>query len=106
MYARTSPLTNNIRVINPRATGLLRQSCCSHCLYQEDRHVCLEQTPCRSLVGIICIHVGIFFFDTAPDSLSGLKIHTTRWMALTYLGLVIWVFVWMINQTRMRGKNV
>src|SRR6185295_8414040 len=61
MYTRTSPLTNDIRVISLRATGLLRQSCCSHCLYQEDYHVCLEQTPCRSLVGIICTHGGNIF---------------------------------------------
>ena len=25
---------------------------------------------------------------------------------LNYVGLVLWVFVWMIDQTRMRGKNV
>src|SRR6267143_7230807 len=53
--ARSPPLTNERRMISLRSTGLLRQSCCSHCLYQEDHHhVCLEQTPCRSLVGIIC----------------------------------------------------
>jgi uncharacterized membrane protein len=27
-------------------------------------------------------------------------------MALNYLGLIVWVFVWMIDQARMRGKNV
>src|SRR3954468_13966992 len=58
---RTSLLTNNIRVISLQATGLLRQSCCSHCLYQEDHQVCLEQTSCRSIVGIIYTHVGSFF---------------------------------------------
>src|SRR6266852_502756 len=58
MEARNSPLTNNSRMISLRSTGLLRQPCCSHCLYQEDHHVCLEQTPCRNLVGIICAHAG------------------------------------------------
>ena len=32
--------------------------------------------------------------------------HTTRWITLNYVGLMLWVFVWMIDQTRMRGKNV
>ena len=59
-----------------------------------------------ALLGLFVLIVGVFLFDTASDSMSGLKIHTTRWMALNYLGLLIWVFVWMIDQTRMRGKNV
>ena len=59
-----------------------------------------------ALLGLFVLIVGVFLFDTSSDSMSGLKIHTTRWMALNYLGLVIWVFVWMIDQTRMRGKNV
>lgn len=57
------------------------------------------------LLGLFVLMLGVFLFDAAPDSASGLKIHTTRWMALNYLGLVVWVFVWMIDQARMRGKN-
>ena len=37
---------------------------------------------------------------------SVLNMHLTRWIILNYVGLVLWVFVWMIDQTRMRGKNV
>ena len=59
-----------------------------------------------ALLVFFVLMLGVFFFDTTPDSMSGLKIHTTRWMALNYLGLIVWVFVWMIDQTRMRGKNV
>ena len=60
-----------------------------------------------ALLGLFILMLGVFFFfDTAPDSMSSLKSHTTRWVALNYLGLVIWVFVWMIDQARMRGKNV
>ena len=59
-----------------------------------------------ALLVFFVLMLGVFFFDTAPDSMSGLKIHTTRWMALNYLGLIVWVFVWMIDQARMRGKNV
>ena len=41
-----------------------------------------------------------------PESASGLKIHTTRWMAVNYIGLLVWVFIWMFDQARVRGKNV
>jgi uncharacterized membrane protein len=37
---------------------------------------------------------------------SSLKMHTAWWITLNYVGLVLWIFVWMIDQTRMRGKNV
>ncbi|WP_455378752.1 hypothetical protein [Petrachloros mirabilis] len=59
-----------------------------------------------ALLGLFVLMLGIFLINGTPDSASGLKIHTTRWMALNYAGLIIWVFVWMIDQTRMRGKNV
>jgi hypothetical protein len=58
-----------------------------------------------TLLGFFVLMLGIFLFNADPGSTSGLKIHTTRWMALNYLGLVAWVFVWMIDQARMRGKN-
>ena len=59
-----------------------------------------------TLLGLFVLMLGVFLLNADPDSTSGLKIHTTRWMALNYLGLVAWVFVWMIDQARMRGKNV
>jgi uncharacterized membrane protein len=58
------------------------------------------------LLGLFVLMLGVFLVHGAPDSTSGLKIHTTRWMALNYIGLIIWVFVWMIDQARMRAKNV
>ena len=58
-----------------------------------------------ALLVFFVLMLGVFLFDAAPDSTSSLKIHTTRWMALNYLGLIVWVFVWMIDQARMRGKN-
>jgi len=58
-----------------------------------------------ALLGLFVIMLGIFFLDAAPDSMSSLSLHTTRWMTLNYLGLIAWVFVWMIDQARMRGKN-
>lgn len=58
------------------------------------------------LLGFFVLMLGVFLLNAAPESTSILKIHTTRWMALNYLGLIVWVFVWMIDQARMRGKNV
>lgn len=58
-----------------------------------------------TLLGLFVLFLGIFLVHGAPDTVSGLKIHTTRWMALNYVGLVIWVFVWMIDQARMRAQN-
>lgn len=58
------------------------------------------------LLATFVILLGIFLIHGSPDNASGLKIHTTRWMALNYAGLVLWVFVWMIDQARVRGKNV
>jgi hypothetical protein len=28
------------------------------------------------------------------------------WIILNYIGLMLWIFVWMIDQTRVRGKNL
>jgi uncharacterized membrane protein len=58
------------------------------------------------LLGLFVVILGGFLLHAAPDNTSALKIHTTRWMALNYIGLMVWVFVWMIDQSRMRAKNV
>ncbi|BCA53405.1 conserved membrane protein of unknown function [Nitrospira sp. KM1] len=58
------------------------------------------------LLGGFILMIGVFLFTGASDQASGLKIHTTRWMALNHIGLIIWVFIWMIDQARMRAKNV
>ncbi len=48
----------------------------------------------------------LFLMSGIPEEGSLLKMHTTRWIALNYIGLLVWVFVWMIDQARVRGKNV
>ena len=65
-----------------------------------------SKTLVIGLLGAFLLLLGIFLFHGSPDSTSGLKIHTTRWIALNYAGLVVWIFVWMIDQARVRGKNV
>ena len=59
-----------------------------------------------ALLILFLLVLGMFFLQGLAETISGLKIHTTRWMALNYVGLVIWVFVWMIDQARVRGKNI
>jgi hypothetical protein len=57
------------------------------------------------LAGFILL-IGIFLVQGEPESISGLKIHTTRWMAVNSIGRLVWLFVWMFDQARVRGKNV
>ena len=59
-----------------------------------------------ALLSTFALLSGVFFFQGSPDDTSGLKIHTTRWITLNYTGLLVWLFVWMIDQARVRGKNV
>ncbi len=58
------------------------------------------------LFGGFLILLTLFLVQGPADSSSGLKIHTTRWMSLNYVGLVVWIFVWMIDQARVRGQNI
>jgi uncharacterized membrane protein len=57
------------------------------------------------LAGFVLM-LGVFLVEGAGSEASALKIHTTRWITLNYVGLVIWVFIWMIDQARVRGRNV
>jgi len=59
-----------------------------------------------ALLILFVLLLGVFLLQGPAETSSGLKIHTTRWMALNYVGLVLWIFVWMIDQARVRGKNV
>ena len=58
-----------------------------------------------ALLGLFVLMLGILLLNRALDNTSDLTMYTTGWMTLNYLGLIIWVFVWMIDQARMRGKN-
>jgi hypothetical protein len=61
---------------------------------------------CFGLLAGFVLVLGLFWAEGSGSETSALKMHTTRWITLNYVGLVIWVFVWMIDQTRVRGKNV
>jgi hypothetical protein len=60
-----------------------------------------------ALLAAFVLFLGVFFFfHGTNENVSGLTLHAGRWMALNYAGLIIWLFVWMIDQARVRGKNV
>lgn len=58
------------------------------------------------LLGGFVLMLGVFLVEGTGGETSELKMHTTRWITLNYIGLVLWVFVWMIDQARVRGRNV
>lgn len=63
----------------------------------------------RLAIGLLTaftILIAVFFIQNPSGGASLLKAHTTRWLLLNYAGLVIWIFVWMIDQARVRGKNL
>ena len=66
----------------------------------------MEQTVGYRVIGSVR-HLGrIFFFLTGGAADSQLHVRTTQWITVNYILLVIWIFVWMIDQARVRGKNV
>ena len=59
-----------------------------------------------TLLVIFFLLEGLFWFTGTGESASELATRTTHWLALNYLLLLVWVFVWMFDQARVRGKNV
>ena len=63
----------------------------------------------RLVIGLLVVFITlecIFFFMTVGTAESQLHVRTTQWIMVNYILLVIWIFVWMIDQARVRGKNV
>lgn len=58
------------------------------------------------LLSLFLMLLSIFVLQGSPIETSSLKVHTTRWITLNYSGLLVWLFIWMIDQARVRGKNV
>jgi hypothetical protein len=59
-----------------------------------------------ALLALFVLFIGAFFLQGEGESASTLKTHTTRWILANYVGLVIWIFVWMVDQARVRGKSL
>jgi cytochrome bd-type quinol oxidase subunit 2 len=63
----------------------------------------------RLVIGLLATFVlalVVFLTQGQQGEERALNFHMTSWIILNYVGLVLWIFVWMIDQTRMRGKNV
>jgi hypothetical protein len=65
-----------------------------------------SRTLIFGLLAAFAILFVLFMMQAPSVASSNLKTHTTFWILLNFSGLVIWVFVWMIDQARVRGKNV
>lgn len=48
----------------------------------------------------------VFWLTSSGEETSALVTRTTHWLALNYVLLLVWVFVWMYDQARVRGKNI
>ncbi len=48
----------------------------------------------------------VFWVTSTGEETSVLMTRTTHWLALNYVLLLVWVFVWMYDQARVRGKNI
>jgi len=48
----------------------------------------------------------LFWVTSTGKESSLLTTRTTHWLALNYFLLLVWVFVWMFDQARVRGKNI
>jgi hypothetical protein len=63
----------------------------------------------RLVIGLLAAFVlalVVFLIQNPLGEGNVLNRLATYWIILNYAGLVLWVFIWMIDQTRMRGKNV
>lgn len=58
------------------------------------------------LVLALALLEGMFFLMIGEGGESQLHVRTTQWITANYVLLMIWIFVWMYDQARVRGKNV
>lgn len=58
------------------------------------------------LVLALVLLEGMFFLMIGEGGKSLLYVRTTQWIMANYVLLMIWIFVWMYDQARVRGKNV
>ncbi len=68
-------------------------------------YVWSKQLVIGLLVAFVTLE-GLFFILAGGGADSQLHVRTTQWITANYSLLIIWIFVWMIDQARVRGKNV
>lgn len=59
-----------------------------------------------SLLALCGFVEALFVTGMVSGEMSQLPSHTLQWIALNYVLLLIWIFVWMFDQARVRGRNV
>ncbi len=65
-----------------------------------------SKTLVIGLLGAFIFLEILFWVAANGGGESQLSLQTTHWIALNYFLLLIWLFVWMYDQARVRGKNV
>lgn len=50
--------------------------------------------------------IGVIAFVLAAANGTTMTTQTIIWIALNYVGLLVWLFIWIADQARMRGKNI
>ncbi len=58
------------------------------------------------LIGALVVLEGMFLLMVGNEAGSQLPVRTVQWITANYVLLLIWIFVWMFDQARVRGKNV
>jgi hypothetical protein len=57
------------------------------------------------LLAVFTVMIVVFLMEGPGAAASHLKSHTTFWITLNYAGLVVWLFVWMLDQANVRGQQ-
>lgn len=63
----------------------------------------------RLVLGLLAAFVlweVVFLIMSGVGEDSQVRIRTIQWIVVNYVLLGIWIFVWMYDQARVRGKNV
>lgn len=57
------------------------------------------------LLAAFAVMIAVFSLEEPGTAASHLGSHTTFWITLNYVGLVVWVFIWMLAQANVRGQQ-
>jgi len=52
------------------------------------------------------VGVALFLLPGTIDGSQTTPPFMTIWIVLNYVGLLVWLFIWIADQARMRGKNI
>ena len=58
------------------------------------------------LLAGFAVGVALFLLPGTIDGSQTTPPFMTIWIVLKYVGLLVWLFIWIADQARMRGKNI